>query len=44
MADFDDLTGQVTSLQTKVGRLEFAVLFLLILMFILSSLALYVRR
>ena len=44
MADFDNLTEQVTSLQTKISRLEFAVLFMLVLMFLLFTLALYVRR
>ena len=44
MADFDNLTEKVTSLQTKVTRLEFAVLFMLVIMFLLFSFSLYVRR
>jgi hypothetical protein len=44
MADFDNLTEKVTSLQTKVSRLEFAVLFMLVIMFLLFSLAIYIRR
>ena len=44
MADFDDLTEKVTSLQTKVSRLEFAVLFMLVIMFLLFSLSIYIRR
>lgn len=44
MPDFDDLTEKVTSLQTKVSRLEFAVLFMIVIMFILFSLTLYIRR
>jgi hypothetical protein len=44
MADLDNLTEKVTSLQTKVTRLEFAVLFMLVIMFLLFSLAIYIRR
>lgn len=44
MADFDNLTEKVTSLQTKVSRLEFAVLFMLVIMFLLFSLSIYIRR
>ena len=44
MADFDHLTEKVTSLQTKVSRLEFAVLFMMVIMFLLFSLSIYIRR
>jgi hypothetical protein len=44
MTDLDNLTEKVTSLQTKVSRLEFAVLFIIIIMFLLFSLTLYIRR
>jgi len=44
MADLDDLMEKVNILQTKVSRLEFAILFILVIMFLLFSITLYIRR
>lgn len=44
MAEFDNLTEKMTFLENKISRLEFAVLFLTVIMFLLFSLALYIRR
>jgi hypothetical protein len=44
MANLDDLMEKVKTLQTKVSRLEFAVLFMLVIMFLLFSITLYIRR
>jgi cell division protein FtsL len=44
MADLDDLMERVNTLQTKVSRLEFAVLFMLVVMFLLFSISIYFRR
>ena len=44
MADLDDLMEKMNTLHTKITRLEFAVLFMLVVMFLLFSITLYVRR
>jgi hypothetical protein len=44
MTDIDDLSRKVDTLLTKVTRLEFAILFTLVLMFLIFTFNLYLRR
>ncbi len=45
MADLKNLLEKVTSLQTRIRRLEFSVLFILVIMFLLFilSISIYIR-
>lgn len=44
MDDSDNLMEKVSTLQSKVSRLEFAVLFMLVIMFVLFVLSLIIGR
>ena len=43
MADLDNLQEKVTALQSKVSRLEFAILFLIVIMFLLFILSISIH-
>lgn len=44
MGDLEDLSEKVTHLESKVQRLEFAMFFVTIIMFLLFNLCIYLRR